>query len=459
MRVKDSFLNTYKELFRLGLPVLFAQLGTIVVSLADTMMVGAYGTDELASAAFVNNLILVPMVMQMGFAAGVTPLVGALYGAGRKLEVGQMLRVGLQLNIGLGLLLFAVMGVLYFFLPQMGQDPELLPLIRPYYLIVLTSMLIGGVFFPCMQLCNGVTDTATPMWTIITANALNIAGNYLLIFGRFGAPELGLAGAGISTLTARFMSVIIILTIILTAKRYRPYREGLLGKVSLKLERRHMFNTSWPVMVQSGIECFLWAFGAVVCGWFGKQQLAAYQVVLSIGQLGFLTYMSFCTAVSIKVANCMGSRDFQLMRRNTVAGLHLTLVLATMASGVFLLAGESLIEMFTSDEAVIGIGVTLLLPLIIYQFADAVQMLYANALRGTGHVLPLVGISIVSYVIAGTGSLLLMAKVLDMQAVGVYSSFSAALFVAAFLMRQAYGKAVKLEESAQKMVNNSPGHK
>lgn len=442
-----SIFQAYKNLLRLGLPVLLAQVGNIVVSLADTMMVGAYGTNELAAAAFVNNLIVVPMVMLMGFASGITPLVGALYGAGKHYDAGQMLRVGLQLNVILSLCMAAVMIVLYFFLDKMGQDPVLLPLIRPYYLIVLGSLLIGGLFFPCMQMCNGVTDTATPMWIILGANVLNVTGNYALIFGHWGFPEWGLTGAGVSTLFGRVMSVVAIVWVVVGTKRYRPYREGLRRNVALGPQRRKMWATSWPVMIQSGIECLLWAFGAVVCGWFAKEQLAAYQVILSISQLGFMTYMSIGTAVAIRVANNMGVRNFTRMQMATRAGLHINLLLGTLASAVFLVFGRQLLHGFTSDAAVITAGMALLVPLVIYQYGDAIQITYANALRGTSHVRPLVWISIVCYAVLGAGSLLLFAQVLNLESVGVYYSFSVALFAAAWLMRRAYLRAVKEEKS------------
>ena len=131
---RPDYRQAVYTLVRLGLPVLVTQLGSIVVSMADTMMVGDYGTPELASAAFVNNLFMVPIVMQMGFAGGLTPLVGALYGRGKFVEAGQLLRTGIRLNMILALLILLVMGSVYFFLDKMGQPPELLPLIRPYYL-------------------------------------------------------------------------------------------------------------------------------------------------------------------------------------------------------------------------------------------------------------------------------------------------------------------------------------
>lgn len=427
-------------LIRLGLPVLVTQLGTIIVSMADTMMVGDYGTPELASAAFVNNLFMVPIVMQIGFAGGLTPLVGALFGRAQNHDVGRMLRAGIKLNMIFALLIILVMGTLYFFLDRMGQPPELLPLIRPYYLIVLGSIVMGGLFFPCMQMSMGVTDTSTPMVIIISCNILNIIGNYMLIFGHFGMPELGLTGAGLSTLFARLASSAAMFGVILMHRRYRAYRSGLKDHGSLKGEYRQLTSTSIPVMIQAGIEASLWSLGAIVCGWYGKEQLASYQVVLVLGQLGFMTYMSFATATSIRVSNLAGTDDRDGIRVTCSAGMALNLVLATVASSIFLIFGPQLLHLFTDDEAVISLSRTLLFPLVLYQYADAVQMTYVNALRGTSKVRPLIPISIVSYIVVGASLMLFLASGLDMESSGVYYSFSVALIVAAMLYRASFRK-------------------
>ena len=438
----------YKNLWKLGLPVLITQVGIIVVSFADTMMVGAYGTDELAAAAFVNSIFMIATVMQIGFAAGMTPLIGALYSRGDEHQVGVTLRGGLQINTIVSLCFTAIMGGLYFFLDRFGQPAELLPLIRSYYLIILATLLPMAVFNCCQQTANGTTDTATPMWMILGANAVNICGNYCLIYGNMGLPELGLVGAGLSTLTARYLAMTGIIVVFLASRRYRPYRCGLRESNTAETGavRRKVWITSYPVMIQSGVECFLWSFGAIVSGWFGKIQLASYQVVNTISQLGFMTYMSFGIATSIRVANYTGLRDVAGMRRITSAGLHLNILLATIASLIFLIGGRHLIHAFTPDTEVIAVALTLIPPLILYQYGDATQLTYANALRGTSDVKPLLWISITSYIIVGIPLLLFLAKWLDWECVGVYYSFSGALIVASLLLRNAFNKAVGKKE-------------
>ena len=439
----ESYGTTYRGLLKLGFPVLITQLGVIVVSFADTMMVGAYGLNELAASAFVNSLFLIAIVMLMGFAGGVTPLIGSLYGRGEHAEGGLMLRASLCVNIALSVVFTLLMLILYFFLDYFGQDPEIVPIAKDYYLIILFTMIPMSVFNCFQQTCNGTTDTATPMWIILGADIINIIGNYLLIFGKFGCPELGLTGAGISTLVSRVSAAVAIVFVFALRNRYTVYWQSMKQGHGGADRRRKVWVTSYPLMIQSGVECGLWSAGAVVSGWFGKVELAAYQVMNTIAQLGFMTYMGFGWATSIKVANFTGVKDLPNIRRTTAAGLHIVLALATVASIVFMFFTEPLVYLFTPEAEVAAYALLLVAPLVLYQYCDGVQLTYVNALRGTSEVKPLLWISVIAYLVVGIPLLLFMALPLGMETVGVYYSFSGALTTAAILLVIAFRKTLR----------------
>ncbi len=198
----------------------------------------------------------------------------------------------------------------------------------------------------------------------------------------------------------------------------------------------------------------MWSMGAVVSGWFGKIQLASYQVVNTIAQLGFMTYMSFGWATSIRVANFTGVKDYRGIRQTTAAGLHLNFVLCTVASLIFFFFTKDLVHMFTPVEAVATASIVLIPPLILYQFCDATQLTYVNALRGTSEVKPLLWISVVSYIIVGIPLMLFMAETLRMETSGVYYSFSGALLTATLLLIVTFRRVLRRKESAEDAKNS-----
>lgn len=424
---------TYMSILRLGLPILIGQLGMIIVGFADTMMVGLYSTEALASASFVNNLFNVCIFACVGFTYGLTPLVGALFTQGRLRAIGSLLRNGVAVNIAFALLVTAIMTVVYFNLNRLGQPEELLQVMRPYYLIYLSGIVPVVLFNVFAQWAYAIRRTRMPMWIILAANALNILGNWLLIYGNWGCPELGLTGAGISTLTARLVCPAAIIWVFCARSDYREYRRGFAeGRLSAK-QSGQVSRMSWPVALQMTFESGSFSAAAVMAGWLGAIELAAFQVTVIIGTLGFCVYYSMAAAVSVLVSNAAGLGDRRLMRRTAFSGYHILLVLATCASASFMLFGPEIIRQFTRDPAVIATALSLMAPLMLYQYCDATQINFANALRGTSRVMPMVWIAFVSYVIVGLPATYLLAFPAGMGIYGILLSFSVSLFIAAVL--------------------------
>ena len=193
-----------------------------MLGFADTLMIGHHSTEELGAASFVNNLFTLCIIFSTGFSYGLTPVVGGFYGNRRFAEAGQALRCSLVANVLVALLLTLVMTVLYFNVERLGQPEELMPLIKPYYLVLLASLVFVMLFNGFKQFTDGITDTKTAMWILLGGNALNIVGNYILINGKLGFPEMGLLGAGISTLFSRIVMVVVFAAIVLRGRRFIP---------------------------------------------------------------------------------------------------------------------------------------------------------------------------------------------------------------------------------------------
>lgn len=428
-----KYRDNYKSIIKLGLPILIGQLGMIAVGFADNIMVGQYSTEALASASFVNNIFNVAILGCIGFTYGLTPLIGALFTQKRYDTIGAIMRNGLLLNTIFSILILGIMTILYFNVDKMGQPEELLPLIRPYYLLFLAGIIPISIFNVFAQWAYAINRTKMPMWIILVANIANVVGNYMLIYGAWGCPELGLTGAGISTLFSRILSMACILVVFFVFREYRKYREGFTQSQISKRLLGQINRTSWPVSLQMAFETGAFSLSAIMAGWLGKIPLASFQVMLIVGTLGFCIYYSFAASVSVLVSNAAGLKDNAKIRRIAFSGFHILLLIATISSLIFILFGEILIKAFTEDQAVIITSLTLIFPLVLYQYGDATQINFANALRGTSNVMPMLWIAFVSYILIGLPSTYLLASTFGLGLYGIFLSFSISLFLAAAL--------------------------
>lgn len=441
MQTKD-----YKETLRLGIPIAIGQLGVIIMGFADTMMVGRFSTDSLAAASFVNALFNLITYLLLGYSYGLTPIVSSLVGQGRTHDAGAGLKHGIAANAGFALLLMVCMTAVYFLMPHMGQPAEILPLARPYYVCLLISMLFVALFNASRQFTDALTDTTVGMTAILSGNALNILGNWLLIYGIGPFPELGLLGAGISTCLSRVYMAVFVLSVVAFRRRYAGYREGF---HRAKFCWRPLCNVnakSLPVALQMGMESGAFTFSGIMAGWISAIDLATYQVMVTIGGLGFLLYYSFGSSMSIRLAAAYGQRDWEAVNRASRAGCHLLLAMCLCSSLVFLFFGNAILQGFTEDASVLALGATLVPYLVFYQLGDAMQVCYSNALRGTGHVRPVMGVAFVSYVVVNLPVAYLLGFVLHMGSRGIFLAFTVGLLTAASLFWWNYRKAVLADQ-------------
>lgn len=426
--------NHYKALLLLGLPIVIGQLGVIILGFADTLMIGHHSTEELAAASFVNNIFTLCIIFSTGFSYGLTPVVGECYGNRRFVKAGQALRCSLVANVLVALLLTAVMAVLYFNVGRLGQPEELLPLIRPYYLVLLASLLFVMLFNGFKQFTDGITDTQTAMWILLGGNALNIVGNYILINGKLGLPELGLLGAGISTLVSRILMVVVFAWIVLRGSRFRRYRVGLLRARWSEALFRRLNALGWPIGLQMGMETASFSLSVVMVGWLGSVALASHQIMITISQFTFMMYYGMGAAVAVRVSNFQGQGDLANVRRSAYAGFHLIVALGVVLLGIlFALRGE-IGGWFTESREVASAVSALFFPFLVYQLGDGLQINFANALRGISDVKPMMLIAFISYFLISLPVGYFCGFVLNWGLVGVWMAFPFGLTSAGLML-------------------------
>ena len=437
----------YRELLAIGIPIIIGQLGTIILGFADTLMIGHHSTPELAAAGLVNNIFGLVFVSYMGFTYGLTPIIGKLYGEERTDCIGQKVRNSFFANMLTGAIFTAVLILLYLNLAHIGQPEELLSLIRPYFLVNLASVLFMGIFFTMKQFLDGIGKTKVAMWAMIGGNVVNILGNWVLIYGVAGFPELGLLGAGISTLVSRILMALAMVSIVIAGKGFREYRHDLIHSSINKTDFKEMNRLGWPVALQLGMESAAFTLSCVMVGWLGTIPLAAHQVMITLSQLFYLVLSGMAAALAIRVSHFMGQKDYAAVRRNAYDGFRLNLLFSLcMGIPVFLLRHQ--IGGWFNDNAEVQAYVSVLIILMmIYQFGDGLQYTFANALRGIACVKPMVLYAFIAYFVISLPLGYTLGFTCGMGILGIWIAFPFGLTIAGEMYRRRFEKELqKIEQ-------------
>lgn len=413
---------------------MIGQLGMIVLGFADTMMVGHHSTTELGVASFVNNIMNLVIITATGFSYGLTPIVGGLFGREELPQAGKALRSALLANLMAGAIMMAALAILYFNVGNIGQPKELLPYIKPYYLVLLASMPFVMLFNAFKQFTDSITETRTSMWILLSGNLLNIVGNYVLIYGKLGLPEMGVVGAGVSTLISRIVMVALFCLVFLARKKMRPYREGFFKLGWSRQLVSRLVSLGTPIALEMGMETASFSLSIIMVGWLGTIALASHQVMITISQFTFMVYYGLGAAVAVRTSYFNGQDDRDNVRHTVVAGLQVMVALELLLSGIIFLLRNHIGGWFTDSAEVSSTVITLMLPFFIYQFGDGLQITYANALRGIADVKPLMVIAFIAFFVISLPVGYFCGFVLNFGLVGVWMAFPFGLTSAGVMM-------------------------
>lgn len=440
---KYYYPKEYKALFKLGWPITLGQIGLTFQNLADNVMVGRHSTQDLAAAGFVNNMFLLALLLTIGFSLGAVSQIGALYSQGKKRRIVEVLKSSVIANFAQGMLMVVALAGLYFVLPFMGQPEELLPLMRPYLVIQICSLPFMVLSSAFKQFTDSINDTAVAMAIMLIGNVWNIVGNWLLIFGHCGFPEMGIEGAAWATASSRVVILILTVAVFFLRPKYREY-VVLWRRYRASLKDVLLLNRlGWPIAVQMGLEAASFTLVAIFLGWMGTNVLAANQVMASMTNLIFMFYIGVSSAVTIRVSNYNGLHDMQGVRHAAFAGWQLILAMGIVLSIIAFSVRHQLAGIFGGNEEVAAIVAVLAYPLVLYQLGDGIQVTFANALRGLGDVTKPIKYSFFAYIVISLPFSYFMGVVLDWGAFGIWMGYPFGLSTAAVLYLRRFLKVSK----------------
>ncbi len=383
----STYRAQYGVSMKLAYPVMVGQLGQILVSVADSIMVGKFlGTIPLAAISLAVSILIIPMVFAIGVAFGLTPLVAGADGKEDPAEAVKYFKNGLVLNSILGLLVYGVLAIFAQFAHLLGQDERVVSEAMPYLHIVGFSIVPMMAFFAFKQFAEGLSDTKAGMRVSLVANLLNILLNYPLITGWGPFPELGLAGAAVSTLGTRFLMVAGMAIYIRKHKKFDSYWKHWRTTAITWRSIRDILAIGVPSGLQLVFEAGAFAMSGVIVGMIGPVQQAAHQIALNIASVSYMMVSGLGAAATIRVGNQLGRRDIPMLRLAGQSLFHMTLAMMFVTMILLIALRNVLPEFYSSDPEVLQYTAVLMIAAGIFQLPDGLQATTLGALRGVQDV-------------------------------------------------------------------------
>ena len=422
---------------------MLGMLGHTFVAFADNVMVGQLGTAELAAVSLGNSFVFIAMSLGIGFSTAITPLVAEADSANNISQGKNAFKHGLILCTLLSVLLFLIILLLKPLMYYMDQPKEVVELAIPYLNYVALSLIPLIIFQALKQFSDGLSNTKYPMYATILANVINIVLNYLLIFGSFGFPKLGIVGAAIGTLFSRIIMVYFLWMIFKSKDKFRPYITNFnFKKIEQKISAK-LFNLGFPSALQMFFEVGIFTAAIWLSGVLGKNPQAANQIALNLSSMTFMVGIGLSVAAMVRVGNQKGLNDFISLRRIAFSIFFLTFIIEIIFASFFLIFrdwlptlyidGDTLVNINDNKEVVL-IASKLLLIAAFFQIFDGLQVAILGALRGLQDVKIPAFITFISYWIVGFPVSYYLGLYTSLESVGIWIGLFTGLFVASILL-------------------------
>ena len=422
---------------------MLGMLGHTFVAFADNVMVGQLGTAELAAVSLGNSFVFIAMSLGIGFSTAITPLVAEADSANNISQGKNAFKHGLMLCTLLSMLLFLIILLLKPLMYYMDQPKEVVELAIPYLNYVALSLIPLIIFQALKQFSDGLSNTKYPMYATILANIINIVLNYLLIFGSFGFPKLGIVGAAIGTLFSRIIMVYFLWMIFKSKDKFRPYITNFnFKKIEQKISAK-LFNLGFPSALQMFFEVGIFTAAIWLSGVLGKNPQAANQIALNLSSMTFMVGIGLSVAAMVRVGNQKGLNDFISLRRIAFSIFFLTFIIEIIFASFFLIFrdwlptlyidGDTLVNINDNKEVVL-IASKLLLVAAFFQIFDGLQVAILGALRGLQDVKIPAFITFISYWIVGFPVSYYLGLYTSLESVGIWIGLFTGLFVASILL-------------------------
>ncbi len=431
---KREYKRELKATTMVAIPVIIGQLGQMMMGVVDSIMVGRVGAAPLAASSIAHGLFMLLMVIGIGVALALSPLVSIQLGAGKPKECGVVLRQGLLVNILVGIVLMIVNNTAAITIRYMDQPQEVVGQAIAYMETLGWSMVPMMLFLTYKQFIEGLSVMRPAMIITLLANLVNIVANWVLIFGNLGAPEMGLVGAGWATFSTRISMAAAIVIYVYSDRRFKPYDITLHYRSINRKVMKEILRVGLPGGLQYFFEVGAFAGSAILIGWLGTLPLAAHQIALNLAAITYMFALGISSAAAIRVGLALGRKDRHGMRMAGFSAFSMAVTMTLIFATIFVVFRYVLPGFYIDDPQVVEVAAALLLIAALFQISDGTQAVGIGVLRGLTDVRIPTVITFVAYWLIGLPGGYLLGFTFGLGVKGVWYGFVVALTVSAILL-------------------------
>ncbi|MDO4728338.1 MAG: MATE family efflux transporter [Bacteroidota bacterium] len=460
------YTKEFSKNIKLAYPVILGMIGHTLTGIIDNIMVGNLGATELAAVSLGNSFVFVAMSIGIGFSTAITPLVAQRHAQKDVLGTKDIFHHGLFLCTLIGIILFGAVYLLKPIIQYMGQSEQVLSMVYPYIDVVAFSLIFVLIFQGYKQFADGMSKTKYSMYSIFISNFVNLVVNFVLIYGFWIFPKMGIIGAAIGTLVSRLVMIVVMHYLLKKDAELKLYFQGINFRQISKELINKIVKIGFPSALITFFEVVLFASSVWLTGAISPTAQAANQIALSLATMTFMFAMGFSVTAMIRVGNQNGLKDFEYLKVVARSIMLLTLILQVFFAMLFVLLNHFLPQLFldmndtqkfAENMEVTHIASKLLLVAAIFQVSDGLQTVLLGALRGIQDVKIPAYITFFSYWIVGFPICMYLGLHTNLMAEGVWIGLFIGLTVSSGLLYMRFEKIInnKIKENGVTKICNS----
>ena len=447
----SSVRTEFLPMLKIAVPVVMAELGWMAMGVVDTVMVGGLGPEAISAAGVGNAMHIAFAIFGMAVMLGLDPLVSQAYGARDIRDCHRWFFDGLTLAGLMAVPIMALLVLVWFAIPWLGFHSAVRPLLESYFGVLILSTPFLLAYAVCRRYLQGVHAAMPVMFALVTANLINAAGNWVLVYGHYGFPALGVAGSAWATVISRAYMLGSLLFAVWWIDRTRTAELQLaangspavaLAEVGLwqvarafdATRLRRLLTLGLPAASQVGAEVGVFALATAMSGTLDPISSASHQIALNLAGVAFMIPLGLGSAGAVRVGHAVGAGD---RARAAAAGWTAILLatLFTVASGlIFVLIPERLIALFSTDPSVLSVGTSLLLLAAVFQLFDGIQGVITGTLRGLGNTRIAMNVNLIAHWLLGLPVSYLLCFVAGWGVWGLWIGLSLGLIVTGVIL-------------------------